>query len=186
MRMITENLKSKNNLGFGISKYYEDNRNLIVGVSNYFGSSSISSFIYENDALGRRSQRVDNNIDYSVAITNTFAYNNYSEVTNAIMNTNNYNFTMDDIGNRTEHVINDIDAEYYGDHPNIHGKLNHYSDTISANLVYNQEYAFDLDGNMTNVVQWALGDTSHWLTWQYTWNGENRMVSATNFVDGTC
>jgi hypothetical protein len=24
-----------------------------VGVSNYFGSSSISSFIYENDGLGR-------------------------------------------------------------------------------------------------------------------------------------
>ena len=92
---------------------------------------------------------------------------------------------MDDIGNRTEHVINDIDAEYYGDYPDIHGKLNHYSDTLSTNLVYNREYAFDLDGNMISITQYDLGDTSHWLTWQYSWNGENRMTSATNTADGT-
>jgi RHS repeat-associated protein len=173
-----------NNLGFGVSKYYEDNRNLIVGISNYFGNANVSSFEYVNDALGRRTERLD--FDENLLVkTNSFDYNDYSELDEANMETDDYNFTMDDIGNRTEHVINNIDAEYYGDHPNIHGKLNHYSDTLSANLVYNQEYAFDLDGNMTNVVQWALGDTSHWLTWQYSWNGENRMISATNCVDET-
>jgi len=170
-----------NNLGFGISKYYEDYRNLIIGVSNYFDEDCISSFVYKNDALGRRSQRVDNNIDYSVAITNSFDYNNYSELAEATMNTNDYNFTMDDIGDRTEHLINDIDARY----ENIDDSNNRYSDTYSTNLVYNQHYDFDLDGNMTTITQYDLDDANSWIAWQYTWNAENRMVSATNCVDGT-
>jgi len=131
------------------------------------------------------SQRVDNNVDYSVAITNSFDYNNYSELVDATMGTDNYNFDMDNIGNRTDHVINDIPAEYYGDWPNVHGKLNRYSDTTSTNLVYNQHYDFDLDGNMTTITQYDLNDANSWLAWQYTWNAENRMVSATNCVDGT-
>jgi len=60
-----------------------------------FGANSVSSFEYQNDALGRRSQRVDNNIDYSVAKTNSFAYNYYSEVTNAVMNTDDYGSTFE-------------------------------------------------------------------------------------------
>ncbi len=174
-----------NNLGFGISKYYEDNRNLIVGVSNYFGANSISSFIYENDSLGRRTERLDFD-DNLFAITNSFAYNHYSEVTNAVMNENNYNFVFDDLGNRTDHLINDIPAEYYGDWPDERsGRMNRYGDILSTNLVYNKEYNFDEDGNMTSVIQWAMNDASNWPTWTYIWNGENRMVSATNAVDNT-
>jgi len=72
-----------NNLGFSISKDYEPNRNLIVRVSNYFGSDCISVFIYDNDALGRRTERLD--FDENLfAITNSFAYNVYSELTNAM------------------------------------------------------------------------------------------------------
>jgi hypothetical protein len=137
-----------NNLGFGISKYYEDNRNLIVGVSNYFGSSSISSFIYENDALGRRSQRVDDNIDYSVAMTNSFAYNNYSEVTNAIMNTNDYNFTFDDIGNML--LLENNDGSNWENYIN---KLNQLEDS-DDNEDIGYVYSYDLDGNMTNETTW--------------------------------
>jgi len=117
-----------NNLGFGISKYYEDDRNLIVGVSNYFDEDCISSFVYKNDALGRRSQRVDDNIDYSVAITNSFAYNHYSEVTNAVMNTNDYNFTFDEIGNMLCLENNDVlELETVLNSLNfLFEKLNHY------------------------------------------------------------
>jgi len=169
-----------NNLGFGISKYYEDYRNLIIGVSNYFGANNISSFIYENDAIGRRAERLD--FDENLfAKTNSFSYNNYSELAEATMNTNDYNFTMDDIGDRTEHLINDIDARY----ENIDDSNNRYSDTYSTNLVYNQNFAFDLDGNMISITQYDLNDANSWLAWQYTWNAENRMVSATNCVDGT-
>jgi len=155
-----------------------DLQSFIIFVSNYFGSSPISSFVYENDALERRTERLDSD-DNLLVTTNGFAYNHYSEVTNAIMSTNNYNFIMDDIGNRTEHVINDIPAEYENDQDSN----NRYRDTYSTNLVYNKRYEFDLDGNMTQVTDYISG--VEYPTWQYTWNGENRMVSATNTADGT-
>ncbi|MDA3797761.1 MAG: hypothetical protein PF692_01625, partial [Kiritimatiellae bacterium] len=160
-----------NNLGFGVSKYYEDSRNLITCVSNYFGEDCISAFEYQNDALGRRSERLD--FDENLLVkTNSFEYNNYSEIAGATMNTNNYNFTMDDIGNRTDHLINDIEARY----ENNNDSLNRYSDTFSTDRVYNKGYDFDADGNMTNAIQYA----TPWDTWQYTWNAENRMTSARN------
>ena len=142
-------------------------RNLIVGVSNYFGSSSVSSFEYQNDAIGRRTERLD--FDENLfAITNSFAYNHYSEVTNAIINTDNYNFTFDDIGNREKFEINTTSVDYEN------SQLNQSLEANSLNPAYDKSFAFDLDGNMlTN------GD------WTYTWNGENRMVSATNTVDDT-
>jgi RHS repeat-associated protein len=160
-----------NNLGFGVSKYYEDNRNLIVGVSNYFGANCISAFEYQNDALGRRSERLDFD-ENLVAKTNSFAYNQHQEIDEVIMGTNEYIFTYDDIGNRTEHLIKDIYARY----ENNNDSLNRYSDTYSTDRVYNKGYDFDADGNMTNVIQYA----TPWDTWQYTWNAENRMTSARN------
>jgi RHS repeat-associated protein len=160
-----------NNLGFGVSKYYEDNRNLIVGISNYFGEDCISSFIYDNDALGRRTERLD--FDENLLVkTNSFAYNGYQEINEADMGTNEYIFTYDDIGNRTEHLINDVYARY----ENNNDSLNRYSDTYSTDRVYNKGYDFDADGNMTNAIQYA----TPWDTWQYTWNAENRMTSARN------
>jgi len=146
------------NLGFGISKYYEDNRNLIVGVSNYFGSSPISAFIYQNDALGRRTERFD--FDENLfAKTNTFSYNQHQEIDEATMGTNEYNYTYDHLGNRLflnndEYTVNDLNQTEY--------------------LIKEQDYeefsfAHDLDGNMiTNDV------------WRYSWNAENRMTSAHN------
>jgi len=152
--------------GFEVTKSYEPNRNLIVGISNYFGANSISSFEYQNDAIGRRSQRIDNNSENLFAITNSFAYNHYSEVTNAIMNTDDYNFTFDDIGNREEFQVNTTSVDYEN------SPLNQCIEANSSNPAYDKSFAFDLDGNMVTNG-----------TWCYTWNAENRMTSASNTVD---
>jgi len=154
-----------NNLGFSISKDYEPNRNLIVGVSNYFGANSVSSFEYENDVLGRRTERLD--FDENLLVkTNSFIYNGYSELTNAIMNTDNYNFTFDDIGNREEFQMNTTSVDYEN------SQLNQCLEANSLNPAYDKSFAFDLDGNMVTNG-----------TWRYIWNAENRMTSASNTVN---
>ncbi|NLG33874.1 MAG: hypothetical protein GX548_00820 [Lentisphaerae bacterium] len=53
-----------------------------------FDGDPISSFAYTYDAIGRRTQRVDgraNPPDEPLAVTNTFAYNQRSELINAVM-----------------------------------------------------------------------------------------------------
>jgi RHS repeat-associated protein len=165
-----------NNLGFGISKYYEDNRNLIVGVSNYFGSSPISAFIYENDALGRRTERFD--FDENLfAKTNTFSYNQHQELNEANMGTNEYSYIYDNLGNRYTNFINGTSIRYDDEGEN----LNQYIEIYCDDRAYDRSLRYDLDGNMTELKTW----TSPSVTWQYTWNGENRMTSAHNTQDGT-
>jgi RHS repeat-associated protein len=137
-------------------------KNLIVGVSNYFGSYCISAFAYENDALGRRTERLDFD-DNLFAKTNSFAYNGYSELTNAIMNTDNYNYTFDEIGNREEAQINTTSVDYEN------SQLNQCLEANSSNPAYDKSFAFDSDGNMLTYSDWT-----------YTWNGENRLVTASN------
>jgi len=150
-------------------KCCEPNRNLITGVSNYFGANCISAFAYDNDVLGRRTERLD--FDENLfAITNSFAYNHYSEVTNAIMNTDNYNFTFDDIGNRikTLSTVDSITSEM----DYLCNALNQYTNIYPLPLGEGQGEGlcyYDLDGNMLSNSDWT-----------YTWNGENRLVMASN------
>jgi YD repeat-containing protein len=51
---------------------YEDNRNLLTAVDNRYGATLISGFAYENDAVGRRTDRIDSG---SSTATNAFGYN---------------------------------------------------------------------------------------------------------------
>jgi hypothetical protein len=41
------------------AKSFETTRNLLTGVSNAVGTNVISRFTYQNDAAGRRTQRID-------------------------------------------------------------------------------------------------------------------------------
>ena len=45
--------------GVGISRSYEGNRDLLTQVKNMAGTNLISQFDYQNDALGRRTERID-------------------------------------------------------------------------------------------------------------------------------
>ena len=56
-----------------VAKTFEPNRDLITTVSNVYNGTAVSSFAYQNDALGRRTERKD--YANGVASSNTFDYN---------------------------------------------------------------------------------------------------------------
>ncbi|MBT7701859.1 MAG: RHS repeat protein [Verrucomicrobia bacterium] len=140
---------------FAALKTFEADRNLIKSVSNFWDTTSISSFGYGNDALGRRTNRVDGG-----SVTNDFAYDALSQVTNAVMDTDAFSYAYDPIGNRETASSNAVDWTY------LANDLNQYTN-ISNGGVELPEY--DADGNLTNWNGWAL-----------SWNGENRLINASN------
>ncbi|NCC62186.1 MAG: RHS repeat-associated core domain-containing protein [Verrucomicrobiae bacterium] len=94
------------------------------------------------------------------AATNLFDYNQHSELVSALMDTNDYQYLYDPIGNREKVSLNAVTNFYTAN------ELNQY--TNIANGVTNQP-TYDADGNML-----TCGD------WTYTWNGENRLIVASN------
>jgi RHS repeat-associated protein len=137
------------------ARSYEPNRDLIVSVSNLWDSAAISTFAYGNDAVGRRTSRVDVG-----TTTNLFAYNARSELTNALMGTANFSWVFDNIGNRETQTTNGITWHYS---PN---QLNQYTEITNGGL---HTLSYDLDGNLLEHAGWT-----------YAWDGENRLISASN------
>jgi RHS repeat-associated protein len=137
-----------------VTRTYEDHRNLLTAVENKAGTSVISRFEYQNDALGRRTRRTDT-LD-SLSLTNDFAYNIRSELTNAFMATNAFAYQYDLIGNRQTASANGEQKTYAAN------SLNQYTQITNGGLV---TLVYDPDGNLlTNGV------------WAFTWDGENRLV----------
>jgi len=104
----------------------------------------------------------------ALPVTNDFGYNLRSEVTNAVMGANAYGYAYDPVGNRKQSAIgNGQSADVTAYAANL---LNQYSAiTNSATSASPRETfpAYDQDGNMlTNGL------------WVYTWDAENRLVSA--------
>jgi RHS repeat-associated protein len=140
--------------GLLTTKVYEPNRDLITAVVNTIGGNLVSRFDYANDVLGRRTQRID-----SGSATNIFGYNARSELTSAAMGANNYGYQYDAIGNRQTSVANGLVSTYTAN------LLNQYTSIADASNSSTPSY--DLDGNMTTNGVWS-----------YTWDSENRLVSA--------
>ncbi|MDD4018820.1 MAG: hypothetical protein PHV28_12855 [Kiritimatiellae bacterium] len=142
-----------NSAGFWWRRVYEQNRDLIVDVKNGFNGSTVSDFAYFNDPGGHRARRVD-----SGAVTNLFAHNVRSEIVGAVMGTNAYEYDFDQIGNRLYEAFNS-ETNLYASNP-----LNQYTNITDGTGTIP---AYDADGNMlTNGV------------WSFTWDAENRLVSA--------
>ena len=83
------------------------------------------------------------------------------------MGTNSYGYAYDPIGNREWTTLNGVTNTYAAN------SLNQYTSLLcaSAPLRY---FQYDADGNM-------IADERGW---NYTWNGENRLVCASNDDDG--
>ena len=143
--------------GFSAARSYEPNRNLITSITNSFGGVQLRRFDYVNDAVGRRVQRAD--YDLSVVISNLFAYNMRSELEDAVMGANRYNYRYDPIGNRRS-ATNNAEALAYAAN-----SLNQYTNITGSSAISNPSY--DLDGNITSYKGWT-----------FTWDAENRLVLA--------
>ncbi|MBP7830096.1 MAG: hypothetical protein KA248_09290 [Kiritimatiellae bacterium] len=144
-----------------VSRTFEPHRNLILSVTNDWAGSVVSSFDYQNDAVGRRTSRMDGDATPS-SRTNLFGYNARSELTGALMDTNTFDYDYDDIGNRELTLINANTNTYAAN------ELNQYSEVVEGGAPATP-LSYDLDGNLV-----ASADPP----WSYAWDAENRLVQA--------
>jgi len=140
---------------FSAARTFEENRALVATVSNLWDTTSVSSYAYQNDAVGRRTQRID-----GASVTNDFGYNGRNELVSADMGTNEYGYVYDPIGNRTAATNNAEDLAY------LANQLNQYTNVAGSAT---NAVTYDEDGNILTYNGWGL-----------TWNGENRLIEATN------
>ncbi|MEI7881808.1 MAG: hypothetical protein WCI95_13160, partial [bacterium] len=141
--------------GVTVSRNYESNRNLLTGVSNGVDSILISKFDYANDAVGRRTLRIDAG---SAVSTNVFGYNLRSELTTALMGANSFAWVLDPIGNRVSASSNSVTHNFTAN------ALNQYTQITNGGV---RTLTYDSDGNLTNDGAFA-----------YSWDSENRMIGA--------
>jgi len=152
-----------NNLGMVASRTYEPHRDLITAVSNAFGGTLISAFDYTNDALGRRTARMDAQPTHD-PVQNVFGYNARSEVNSALMGTNTYGYAYDPIGNRLVATNNAVATAY------LANALNQYTNILSSAAPPREDIpTHDADGNLL-----ANGE------WSFAWDGESRLLAASN------
>ena len=146
------------NYGLSRTTTYENNRDLIASVNNAYNGQGVSRYDYTNDTLGRRSSR--NDTIGSVQEQNTVVYNSRNEVVSANLGSNQYSYSYDLIGNRTAFTLNDYITQYASNPVNQYASIQSEKDVLTP--------TYDVDGNM---ISSANG-------WSYTWDAENRMISA--------
>ena len=157
------------------SKSYEEYRNLITEIQHSAGNSQILVYYYVNDSIAKPidgiARREDLFVGDSSLRTNQFGYNLRSEVTSmsscAVMAAGSampseFAYLYDNLGNRITASEPTALATSYAAN-----ELNQYSSIANNGTAVALEY--DLDGNL-------LSDG----TWHYVWNGENRLIQATN------
>ena len=123
-------------------------------------TSVISQYDYAYDAVGRRVSCAKSGSAFAQNDTITYAYNNRSELTNAVAAVDSdyrYSYVFDDIGNRESSFERGTNSVY------AVNQLNQYT------AVDDFAPQFDDDGNQT-LVKTATG------IWSVTYNGENRPV----------
>jgi RHS repeat-associated protein len=144
-----------NSAGFSSIRTYEPKREQILAVTNMFNGVVESSFVYGNDALGRRVSRLD-----SIGATNCFGYNSRSELIDSSMGTNHYGYAYDPAGNRINVANNAVAFAYEAN------TLNQYTNISDGGVV---TPLYDSDGNL---ISYGICT--------FTWDAENRLIMASN------
>jgi len=119
-------------------------RHLVTGVSNVIGGSVYSSTACGHDLLGNVTNR---NGD-------AFSYNPRSEVSDAVVGTNVFDYAYDGIGNNAVVTVNAVAATYTAN------CLNQYT-AVTGGMAVTTSY--DADGNLIGLGPLSL-----------TWDAENR------------
>lgn len=142
--------------GINTTWNYEPHRNLITEVAN----GSVSTFGYTNNAIGNRTSMNRSGSAFVAPDALNYQYNSRGEVTGVNSTVNEaytYMYTYDSIGNRLTANESGVPYAY------ISNALNQYTQ------INTEAPTYDADGNMlTNG------------TWNYIWDGENRLIEAVN------
>ncbi len=171
------------NTGHSWERTYEPNRNLITTIHNRYGDRTISRFDYTNDEIGRRIARVDSGEIFSEPAFELYLYNDRSEVVDSqrFSGTNisdlsrpvpnrSFGYSYNPIGNRlssAEEKDGTSVVTFYESN-----ELNQYVQT--SNTVSVRTFEYDDDGN-------TIFDG----IFQYSWDGENRMIIAKRSATST-
>jgi len=137
-----------------------DANNQLLQVCNATPTNIISQYDYTYDAAGRRVLCAKSGSAFAQNDTLTYAYNNRSELTNAVAAVDSdyrYAYDFDDIGNRETSSERGTNSVYTAN------QLNQYT------AVDDFTPQFDDDGNQT-LIKTATG------IWSVTYNGENRPI----------
>lgn len=142
--------------GINTTWNYEQLHNWVSEITD----SSISSLNFTYNPIGNQLSIQRAGVAFSKQDTRTYSYNSRNElITSSTSIDNDYAFTYtyDSIGNRLTASQTGINYDY------MSNELNQYKKVNSENLAY------DFDGNIITNGQWT-----------YSWDGENRLKSATD------
>ena len=151
-----------------LTQTYESTRDLLTGMAYHRGSTLVAQRTYTYDILGYPTAR--NTARNGQTVNDTFAHNSRSELAEATVSSKDYEYTYDNIGNRTAAVETSSgvasSTEYTAN------ELNQYT-FISENGAAAFVPQFDADGNQT-LIKTSTG------IWSAVYNAENRPASFTN------
>jgi len=164
-------LKSSLSYPNGLTASWQyDAKGQLLQVCNATPTNVISQYDYTYDAAGRRVSCAKSGSAFAQTDTIAYAYNNRSELTNAVAAVDSdyrYAYDFDDIGNRESSSERGTNFVYAAN------QLNQYTEISSSALSASPRETFtptyDDDGNQT-LIKTATG------IWSVTYNGENRPI----------
>lgn len=159
--------------GITLTQTYETTRNQLIGMAYHRGSTLVAQRTYTYDILGRPITR--NTARQGKVVNDTFIHTTRSELASANVNSVDYTYNYDNIGNRTYTIkesSNIVNSTEYSAN-----ELNQYT-AITENGAPAFAPQFDIDGNQI-LIQTETG------IWTTNYNAENRPVSFTKSESNT-
>ena len=153
--------------GMTLTQTYEASRNLLTGIAYHRGSTLVAQRAYTYDLLGRPTTRITSR--QGTEVSDTFVHNNRSELVGATVNNKEYEYTYDNIGNRTAALEESSGVANRTEY--TANELNQYT-SIQENEDAAFVPVFDADGNQT-LVKTSTG------IWNVEYNAENRPIRFT-------
>ncbi len=154
--------------GIRLEQEYAAKRDLLTTMSYMRDATLVSRRVYDYDKLGRPTERTTSRLGR--VISDTFGYDDRSQITNATLVHTPYAYAYDNIGNRITAQENTAQVTY------TTNDLNQYTQIDTNGNDFTPEY--DADGNQT-LIQTSTG------IWKVQYNAQNRAIRFENESNGT-